>query len=185
MRRSEATSSIGSHCSGVHGLGANAFTDSVRPPTAAGFSLPFSQNRAYILCVNATIASTSACVSVGSPIMKYSLSVCTPPRTSRSVARRISGSLRFLLMTRRMRSEPASGATVTERVAFRPRAAANSDVITSALSDEGDARPPARPMNSHNPATPGWLAISAPTRPMVRRSRSPTAACSRSVAKLR
>ena len=185
MRRSEATSSIGSHCSGVHGFGANAFTDRVRPPTVADCPPPRSQKRAYILRVNATMASTSACVSVGSPIMKYSLRDCTPPRTSDSVARRISGSLRFLLITRRMRSEPASGATVTDRVAFRPRAAAKSGVITSALSDDGEARPPAWPMNSHSPATPGWLAISAPTRPMVRRSRSPTAAWSRNAARLR
>src|SRR5207245_2314794 len=42
-----------------------------------------------------------------------------------------------------MRSEPASGATVTDRFPPRPRAAASAGVITSPLSDAGEARPTA------------------------------------------
>ena len=75
--------------------------------------------------------------------MKYSLRACTPPPTNSSVARRISGSVKFLLITRRIRSEPASGATVTEWVLLRPIARAKSWVITSAFNEDGDARPPA------------------------------------------
>src|SRR5439155_1094301 len=45
------------------------------------------------------------------------------------------------------RGEPASGATVTDRFPPRPRAAASAGVITSALSDDGEGRPPAAAMS--------------------------------------
>src|SRR5439155_172581 len=102
-------------------------------------------------------------------------SASTPPPTSHSAARRISASLRFLLMTRRMRSEPASGATVTDRLPPAPSARASPGVIRSALSDEGAARPPRAATSSHSPATPGRPAIAAPTRPIAPRSARPRA----------
>src|SRR5713101_6444318 len=54
----------------------------------------------------------------------------------------MSGSVRFLLITRRMRSDPASGAMVTLRVPPRASAAASRGVTQSALSEDGDSRPP-------------------------------------------
>src|SRR5439155_732886 len=102
-------------------------------------------------------------------------SASTPPPTSHSAARRISASVRFLLMTRRMRSEPASGATVTDRFPPAPSAAASAGVMRSALSDEGEARPPRAATSWQSAATPGRLAISAPTSPIVRRSARPRA----------
>ena len=83
-----------------------------------------------------------------------------------------------------MRSEPASGATVTERFPPRPSAAASAGVITSALSEDGDARPPAWATSWQSADTPGRLAISAPTRPIVLRSRRPRATLARSVPRL-
>ena len=68
-----------------------------------------------------------------------------------------------------MRSLPASGAIVTERVSPLPRAAASSGPTRSALSDEGEARPPRRAISLQSAAMPGWLAISAPTKPTVLR----------------
>ena len=88
-------------------------------------------------------------------------------------------------MTRRMRSEPASGATVTERFPPAPTARASAGVIRSALSDEGEARPPRAATSWQSAATPGRLAISAPTRPIVSRSARPRTIDARSVSGLR
>ena len=88
-------------------------------------------------------------------------------------------------MTRRMRSEPASGATVTERLPPAPRARASSGVMRSAFSDDGEARPPAAATSWQSAAIPGMLAISAPTSPIVSRSVSPRAMLARSVSGLR
>ena len=73
-----------------------------------------------------------------------------------------------------MRSDPASGATVTLRVPPRASAAARRGVTQSAFSDEGDRRPPCADASSASMSTPGRLAISAPTRPIVSRSRRPS-----------
>jgi len=90
-------------------------------------------------------------------------------------------------MTRRIRSDPASGATVTLCVALRPSAVASRRLITSALSDDGDGRPPRSATNSQSSAIPGTLAISAPTSPIVGRASRPVAASSfkRSTLRLR
>ena len=47
------------------------------------------------------------------------------------------------------------GAMVTERFCCAPSACARSRVMTSALSEDGEARPPAWPMKSHTAAIPG------------------------------
>jgi hypothetical protein len=57
--------------------------------------------------------------------------------------------------------------------------------MRSALSEDGDGRPPAAAISWQSAATPGWLAISAPTSPMVRRSSSPRAMLARSRSGLR
>src|SRR5690349_20176607 len=66
-----------------------------------------------------------------------------------------------------MRSEPASGAMVTDFVSLRASTFARRGLIWSALSEDGDGRPPAPAMRSQVEAIAGWLAISAPTRPTV------------------
>ena len=64
---------------------------------------------------------------------------------------------------------------MTERLPPAPSARASAGVITSAFNEEGDARPPAAAISWQRAATPGWLAISAPTRPIVDRSERPAA----------
>src|SRR6185295_9084694 len=76
-------------------------------------------------------------------------------------------SLKFLLITRRMRSDPASGAIVTDFVPPAASAFARRGVITSAFNEDGETRPPAAATRSQVLAMPGWLAISAPTSPIV------------------
>ncbi len=78
-------------------------------------------------------------------------------------------------MMRRMRSEPASGAMVALRVPAAARVAASVGVTQSAFNDEGESRPPAATACAASGATPGTLAISAPTRPIVLRWRRPSA----------
>ena len=117
--------------------------------------------------------------------MKYNLSCWTPSPAISAAARRMSASLRFLLITRRMRSDPASGATVTLRAPPAASAAARRGVTQSALSDDGDRRPSRDAASSASRSTPGMLAISAPTSPIVPRWASPRSISGRSAAALR
>src|SRR5204862_233708 len=57
--------------------------------------------------------------------------------------------------------------------------------VRSALSGEGEARPPRAAASWQSAATPGRLAISAPTSPIVSRSARPRAIDARSVSGLR
>jgi hypothetical protein len=62
---------------------------------------------------------------------------------------------------------------------LRASAAASAGEMQSALSDDGESRPPLAATDSAISATPGTLAISAPTSPITLRSASPafTSAC--------
>ncbi|GBE29683.1 hypothetical protein BMS3Bbin04_00705 [bacterium BMS3Bbin04] len=125
---------------GVCGLGAKGLTDIVTRcrllvRSLATFALKFA------------MPTKSASVSVGNPIMKYSLTELYPSLNASSVALSRSDSLEFLFITSRNRWVPASGAKVIPDLRDPGKARAISGVNESGLS-EGKARDMPFPRNS-------------------------------------
>ena len=109
-----AGSSIGSHWYAVPGLGMSGFTlPTILPicPRGRAYFSMMSRN----CTVRSRMATRSSSVSVGRPIMKYSFRFSIPFLKIRSARSRISSFVTVLLMTRRIRSDPASGAMVMLR----------------------------------------------------------------------
>jgi hypothetical protein len=80
-------------------------TSALPPPT---MRLPTASMRWPV----STMPRTSSSVSVGRPIMKYSLTRCQPRSNTLRVESSMCASVMFLFTTSRMRWVPASGAKV-------------------------------------------------------------------------
>ena len=105
---------MGSHWYAVPGFGTSGLTlPTIRPtcprPRACASMISRSCS------VRSRIATRSSSVSVGSPIMKYSFRFSTPLAKIISALARISSLVTVLLITRRSRSDPVSGAIVIVR----------------------------------------------------------------------
>ena len=119
------------------------------------------------------IASTSSMVSVGRPIIKYNFKLGIPFATSASAAVKIASSVIPLLMTLRMRSDPASGASVAVFTLLCARADSSSVDILSARSELKDSRTSSFAYCLHKSPMPGRSETAEPTRPMRRVRRIP------------
>ncbi len=101
---------------------------------------------------------------------------------ARAAASTTRSSGKSLLMTRRSRSVPASGAMVMERSPPSAIRYASFAVMASTRSDEGLKVPPSSPMRQVSASRPLWSLMSGPTRPtrwpraMPRRASSVTVA---------
>ena len=97
------------HWNGVCGLGTNPPIEIVQRTSLR----PDAARPALItLCAMSAIWTTSSSSSVGSPHMKYSLTCRQPCPNASETVRMRSSSDTILLITRRIRSEPPSGANV-------------------------------------------------------------------------
>ena len=70
-----------------------------------------------------------------------------------------------LLIRVRIRSEPASGASVTVRVPPRASTSSSSGARLSTRSEETETRAPIRSADVANSASSGWSATAAPSSP--------------------
>ena len=127
--------SCGSHWKGVKGLGTN--TDALhttRSPFARS-PLGTAKYASTTFFAKSAMPSKSSVVSVGSPIMKYSLTLLHPPWKASETLLIRSSSVTPLLMTSRRRCVPASGANV--RLVFFSFCVASSESF-STLSRRSD-----------------------------------------------
>ena len=112
MRSRPSTTSgwaCAAHWNGVCGLGTNPPIEIVQRTSLR----PDAARPALItLCAMSAIWTTSSSSSVGSPHMKYSLTCRQPCPNASETVRMRSSSDTILLITRRIRSEPPSGANV-------------------------------------------------------------------------
>ena len=115
--------------------------------------------------VRSRIATRSSSVSVGSPIMKYSFRFSIPLAKIISALARISSLVIVLLMTRRSRSEPVSGAIVSVRSPLPRRRRTMVGVRSSSRSEAGLIEYPMPPSRVRISSMSGWSHSAIDTRP--------------------
>ena len=97
--------------------------------------------------------------------MKYSFSRRAPASPTSAAPSRISSSLTPLLIACRIRSEPASGATVTVFVPPSASAFRTSGRRLSMRSDETETRAPSAEAPTTSSGRSGWSETAAPSSP--------------------
>ncbi len=106
-RRRDSTVSWPNHWNGVWGLGTNPPTEAVTLADLL-WARPMAAHRR----ASSAMPRVSSSLSVGNPVRKYSLTRRHPWENADSTAPYRSSSVMSLLITRRMRHVPASGAKV-------------------------------------------------------------------------
>ena len=158
-------SSMAAHWKGVNGLGTKLFRLTVIWPIFLRARLDF-KNRCLIFLTSWMMASTSEAVSVGRPTIKYNFKFGMPCSTSAVAASRMFCSVSPLLITRRKRSDPTSGAMVAVLTLLCLSAVSNSGVSRSARSELNEILTSLSWNCPHNFSIPGRSETAAPTSPM-------------------
>ena len=125
-----------------------------------------AKNRCLFFLTVWVIASTSDMVSVGRPTIKYSFKLGMPFSTSVMAAVKMSFSLSPLLITRRRRSVPASGAMVAVLTLLCFKAPSNPGDNRSARRELNEILIPLSWNCPHNLSIYGKSDTAAPTSPI-------------------